>query len=279
MSTGLEYFDAANAVDSFAAQKYGYYEEDDSNARLCDGLYRAGSLIAFGDGCAKEVDIKEFTVLGWNKSGLLESAWVYLPTNSFIEDQLRYTYYGNGEADFLVQLDTILGGKWSHSFRTVEDDWVTISLFVNMQSKSLIGELEMLRTLGDLAAYHQSRYMNVLTLNGVDKHRIGTLYQHYWHQMATAKPKDRPSVCRNCGRLMPRGNEKGNTQKSCCSDCTTQYNNELKRLRRQYHKDEYSPNNLEHAIELAAWRHNEQRPLAFPGRPLSKMTEADTKQK
>jgi len=267
MSTGLEYIDFANSVDIKAAAKCGFRDEDTSNIRISEGLYRVGSLIAYGDGMAKDSDIEDFITMGIRDNGYIETASVYLPTDDFIEDQLQYTYYGNGEADFIVPLTSLPDNKWSHAFRFHDGNWVVISIFRNLASNAQVDKTEAIRMLGDIAAYNQARHMNVLRIGGLSKHYIGTLFEHYWYQLATAKLKDRPSICRNCGRLMKRSNAKGNTQKSCGLECTTQFNNELKRLKREIDRNNHPIGVAEGGLEAIAWRCHEARPLLFAGRP------------
>ncbi|MDR2586856.1 MAG: hypothetical protein LBC23_01160 [Coriobacteriales bacterium] len=263
MRTGLEYLDNANAVTAEDALRWGFKGENESNTAMSEGLYRIGSLVAFGDGAAEYSDVEQFATIG-NARGRTESVWASIPTTDFIERSLEY--FDHGTRDVLLQLNKIsaLKDKWSHAYRVRDGSWVTFSLYVNLARSDDPKIQDALGLLGDIAAYMQSRYVTALPLRGNTPVVSGTLYQLLWHQLSTAHRKNRPGVCRNCGRLYVSHNTRGNITTACSPECTTQFNNEKKRLLRLNGSDAYPMNN---SLNKAARRSHERRPLLFPGKP------------
>ncbi|MDR1184126.1 MAG: hypothetical protein LBK67_04950 [Coriobacteriales bacterium] len=263
MNTGLEYLDCANAVTVEDALRWGFKGENESNTAIAEGLYRIGSLVAFGDGAAEYSDIEQFATIG-DAGGRVQSVYASIPTTDFIEGHL--IYFDHDARDVLLDLKGVseISDKWSHACRTKDGSWVTFSLYVNLAHTDDPNMRDAFGLLGDIAAYMQSRYVVALPLNGDTPVVSGTLYQLFWHQLSTAHKKRRPSMCRNCGRLHVSHNARGNIATTCSPECTTAYNNEKKRLARIHGKDDYPLNS---DLDTLARRVHERRPLQFPGKP------------
>ena len=270
---------AANSLEAKELAEFACLD-DASNHAVCEGLYRIGSLMAYGDGAAEYSDVERFVEITHDKDGNPANACVYIPTTDYIEEKLGFSKYVESYQTALklnpqtkpechLDLDDhwIYGSfnnKGLRSGRMRSGSFVQIVLYYGYLGKQKATDQETFEILGNLAAYFQARSITGVALihEGFDPDI--SFYERLWLSLLSANKKARPGVCRNCGLLYSRYNSKGNIVKSCSSICTTEYNNEVKRLNRIHSKDSIP---LKSDIYSIARRTHEKRPLQLPGKP------------
>jgi hypothetical protein len=249
--------------------KKGDVTPDDLRA-LSEGLYRAGCLIAFADGHGERSDMESFTSIHVNGGNTFAKA--YLPTTPEMEDTMAAEGEGwSKPVPYQMQVpstpETSAGEFAAGAFanRKTDGNWIIVELTLTRHDyEAEASERTVIAILGQMVADSQIRGIQPHFWYGDAITRQRIWYQSPWLALASAPRKSRPGVCRNCGRLHISHNTRGNLAASCSPECTTQFNNEKKRLLRLNGPDAYPMNG---SLDKAAWRAHERRPLLFPGKP------------